>query len=109
METEKFEEWVIMEMFGHIRLAGKVTEATILGGHSLLRLDIPDKDGKFVTQFLGPGSIFRMTPCNEDVARKVASQCQPEPVHRWEMPELIAGHQGSFSGYQNDYNDDESR
>jgi hypothetical protein len=29
--TAKFEEWAIIELFGHTRIAGKVTEATIAG------------------------------------------------------------------------------
>ncbi len=94
METEKFEQWMIIEMFGHIRLAGKATEANILGGHALLRLDIPSKDGKFTTQFIGPSAIFRMTPTTEEIARKVAEQSDPEPIHRWEFPQLQNGPQG---------------
>jgi len=85
LET-KFEEWVILEVFGHRRLAGEATESTILGG-SLLRLDIPTKDG-FITQFIGPSSIFSMTPTTEAIARQVAVNSQPEPVSRWELREL---------------------
>ncbi len=88
MEETKFECWVIIEMFGHIRLAGKASEATILGGHALLRLDIPTKESKFITQFIGPGAIFRMTPTNEEIARKIAEQSEPEPVHLWEFPQI---------------------
>lgn len=83
----KFEEWVIIEVFGHRRLAGKATEAAILGG-ALLRLDIPTKDGRYITQFIGPSSIFSMTPTSEEVARTVAMHNQPEPVNRWELPQL---------------------
>ena len=37
---ETFEEWAVLELMGHRRLAGKVTEATI-GGGAFLRIDIP--------------------------------------------------------------------
>ncbi len=84
--SEKFEEWVIVDLFGHTRLAGKASEATILGGHALLRLEIPAKDGEFVTGFVGPTSIFQMIPVSDDVAHKVATQCEVEPIHRWELP-----------------------
>jgi hypothetical protein len=31
MESEKFESWAIVEIFGHTQIAGKVSEATIAG------------------------------------------------------------------------------
>jgi hypothetical protein len=120
METEvKFTEWVILEVYGHRRLAGKATESNILGG-SLLRLDIPDKEEKFTTQFYGPGAIFSMTPVSEEIARKVAIQNQPEPVHRWEFKQLIEPKSSDFNNddprdgwpntpdnYSNDPDDDD--
>lgn len=91
MEKEIFDEWVIIEVFGHRRLVGHATEATILGG-ALLRLDIPKKEGGFITQFIGPSSIFSMTPTTEAIARAVAINYQPEPVNRWELPQLQGSH-----------------
>ena len=35
-----FEQWAIVEIFGHQRIAGKVTEQTI-GGCSFVRVDVP--------------------------------------------------------------------
>ena len=87
----KFEEWAVIDLFGHRRLAGRVSEAAILGGQ-LLRLDIPLEDGKFLTQFLGPGSIYSMTVVSETVARQVASCNKPEPIHQWEFPQLAEAH-----------------
>jgi hypothetical protein len=90
LETN-FEEWVVIDLFGHKRLAGKATEATILGG-ALLRLDIPTKEGN-VTQFIGPQAIYSMTPVSEVIARDIASQVDAAPVSRWELPQLPqAGH-----------------
>jgi len=91
---EKFEEWAILELMGHRRLAGKVTDASILGG-ALLRIDIPGKDGKFdSTQFYGPAAIYCLTPTTEDIARAMAVNLKPEPVAIWEFPQL--------KGYQAD-------
>lgn len=84
---KKFDQWCILEIFGHRRLAGKVTESTILGG-ALLRIDIPVKDGTFTTQFYGPQAIYCLTPTTEEIARAVAEQSQPSPVYRWESPQL---------------------
>src|SRR5205807_1686045 len=57
-----FEEWALVELFGHSRIVGKVTEATIAGG-AFIRVDVPDKDGNTVfTRFFGPGAIYSMSP-----------------------------------------------
>jgi hypothetical protein len=31
-QTEKFDSWCLIELFGHQRIAGRVTETTIAGG-----------------------------------------------------------------------------
>ena len=40
MKTETFEHWCIVELFGHQRIAGKVSEQTI-GGGAFVRVDVP--------------------------------------------------------------------
>ncbi len=87
-QTEKFDTWAILELMGHRRLAGRVSEATI-GGGDFLRIDIPGKDGQESTQFYSPASVYCITPTTEEIARKTAEYNQPEPVHRWEFPQLI--------------------
>jgi len=82
-----FEQWAILELMGHRRLAGKVTDA-VIGGGAFLRIDIPGKDETQVTQYYSPGSVYCITPTTEEVARAVAEQCQPAPVYRWELPQL---------------------
>jgi hypothetical protein len=85
---EHFEEWAVLELMGHRKLAGKVSETTIFGG-VLLRIDIPSKDGAFTTQFYSPSSIYCLTPTTEAMARAYAVQNQPAPVSRWELPQQL--------------------
>lgn len=83
-DEQIFEEWCVVELFGHQRFAGRVTEARFPAGH--LRLEIPATDGHGpVTQIINPSALYRMTPTTEEIARAVAAQCRPEPVHRWEL------------------------
>lgn len=79
-----FDQWCILELMGHVRLAGRVTEESLFGT-ALGRIDIPNGDG-FTTQYFGGSSVYRITPTTEEVARLVAVGNQPEPVHRWELP-----------------------
>lgn len=83
----KFDEWAILELMGHRKLAGKVTEAAI-GGGSFVRIDMPMNDGSMSTQFYSPGSIYCITPTTEEIARAMAKGYQPEPVNRWELKQL---------------------
>ena len=97
METEKLDTWAILELMGHRRLAGKLTETTIAGG-AFLRIDIPMKDGSISTQFYSPGSIYCITPTTEAIARAVSLSSQPEPVNLWEVPGLALNKGEEFKG-----------
>jgi hypothetical protein len=85
MAGEAFDQWAILELMGHVRMAGRVTEETRFGA-ALGRIDVPGPGDSFTTVYFGGGSIYRLTPTTEEVARAVARGSQPEPVHRWELP-----------------------
>jgi hypothetical protein len=92
---ERFAEWCVLELMGHRRLAGFVTEQQI-GGASFIRIDVPaaagapdakeTERGWVATQFYGASSVYCLTPTTEALARKVAVHYAPAPVNRWELP-----------------------
>jgi hypothetical protein len=84
-ETLTFEQWAILELMGHVKLAGRVTEEEHFGA-KLGRIDIPNGDGGFTTQYFSGGSIYRLTPTTEEIARHIALNNQPKPVQVWELP-----------------------
>lgn len=97
MEQQSFEEWAILELFGHQRLAGLVT-AVNLGGASFVRVDVPDVEKQIgapakLTKFLNPSSIYSITPVTEETARAAAKSCSAAPVTRWDVQELIEASQ----------------
>jgi hypothetical protein len=87
--TDPFEGWVILELMGHRRLAGWLSEQEI-AGEGFLRLDIPKDGGTLLehtaTQFYRPAAVYCITPTTEETARQVAKLAQPTPVRRWELP-----------------------
>lgn len=85
MSEQKFDEWVILELMGHRKLAGRVTEQTI-GSASFIRIDVPGDNGEIATQFYNPSAVYAMTPCSEELARAVAENNAPRPVTRYELP-----------------------
>lgn len=105
-----FQSWAVLELLGHVRTAGLVSEQELFGT-KMGRIDIPTADG-FVTQFFGGSSVYRLTPTTEEIARSVAARNQPAPVHRWELPKPQVEQQEipyyePTEGHNHDTDDDE--
>lgn len=81
---ERFEIWAIVELMGHVKMAGKVCEEERFGT-KMGRIDIPGPGKSFVTQWFSGSSVYRMTPTTEEVARAVARNNAPAPVNTWEL------------------------
>lgn len=93
-ETQtKFEEWCLIEIFGHQRIAGRVTEQQI-GGASFVRVDVPKDSEKAkgwkITRLYNPSAIYSITPTTEETARMVAKSIVAEPVTRWDVQQMVA-------------------
>jgi hypothetical protein len=89
-ETAKqtFEEWALVELFGHQKIVGKVTETSLAGG-AFLRVDVPGFNGeKPFTRFYSPGAVYSISPVSEEIARGLMAQHRNEPVSRFELPQL---------------------
>ena len=86
--TESFQEWAIVDLLGHVRMAGLVSEEEHFGT-KMGRIDIPNVQGGFTTQYFSGSAVYRLTPTTEEIARAVAARSQPEPVHRWELPPAL--------------------
>jgi hypothetical protein len=85
MSDGTFDEWVILELMGHRRLAGRVREVQVAGA-GFLRLDMPATEGHSPqTQYVAPGSVYAMHPTTEEIATAAAANFRPAPVSRWEL------------------------
>jgi hypothetical protein len=84
--ADAFEGWAIVELMGHRRLAGYVTEEEHFGT-AMLRLDVHGADpaAAVVTQLYGGSSVYCLTPTTEDIARKLGERLRPAPVSRYEL------------------------
>lgn len=83
-QQEAFEGWAILELMGHRRLAGMLTEREI-AGHRFLRLDVHDGTDQVVTQFYSPSSVYAITPSTEQICRALGARLRPAPVSRYEI------------------------
>lgn len=82
---EKFDSWAIVELMGHQRIAGRVTEQAVFGT-SLMRIDVPEVPGKpGYTKFYGAAAIYALTPVDEQTARAVVAYLNVEPIRQYEV------------------------
>lgn len=95
--------WAVVKLMGHKQLAGKVSEH-VLGGVVMIRVDVPEtqqaRDAESIatkpgyTKYVGAGSIYALTPCTEEVARRAAHvierYSEPIPVDIRSVPLLPA-------------------
>lgn len=85
-----FEHWALVELFGHQRIAGKVTESEI-GGGKFLRVDVPTVgDRQALTKYYGPSAIYGITPVTEETALALAQRIGAAPVTAWDARSLLA-------------------
>jgi len=91
--VEKFEQWCVVEIMGHKKFAGFVTEHA-LGGASFVRVDVPavlTSKGTTLaafTKLFGASSIYCLSPCTEETARLFAAQLRAESFSEYEAPRL---------------------
>jgi hypothetical protein len=85
---EKFEQWCLVELYGHNRIVGKVTEATI-GGCSFVRVDVPETENqKAFTRYFGNASIYSLNPISKEVADELLKQYALPPVNAFQITRL---------------------
>lgn len=86
-DESKFDQHCLVELFGHQRIAGRVTEQ-VIGGQSFVRVDVPQTQRQpAFTRFFGNGAIYSITPVSESVAQRLADQMWVEPVTVYVLPE----------------------
>jgi hypothetical protein len=90
-DNQTFDQWCIVELFGHVTLSGRVTEQTI-GGCAFIRLDVPEVDGQAAfTKLLGQGAIYSITPVSEEVAQHAIKQIRARPISVYYIPAPSTG------------------
>lgn len=85
MQEQKFEINAVVELFGHNRMAGKVTEQTI-GSASFIRIDVPEttQQPKF-TRLVNPSAIYAINPVTEEVMIAMAEGISSKPIESWDI------------------------
>jgi hypothetical protein len=90
--TPYLQQWAILELFGHQKVAGRVSEYT-LGGVSFVRVDVPEIEAQdhsspmerkrtvhAHTRCFGPAAIYAINWCDEQTALIAATSIIDEPL-----------------------------
>lgn len=102
-QKQAFEQWAIVEIFGHQRIAGKVTEQTI-GGCSFVRVDVPELPERIVddygrkrtlpaisgfTKLYGNAAIYAMSFVDEAIAKATAGSLRVLPIDSYTLSDAL--------------------
>lgn len=83
--------WAIVELMGHQRIAGRVTERSV-AGVMMIQVDVPEvAEWPAFTRLLGGGAIYAINPCDEESARSWArtSMTTASPITSFEGRGLL--------------------
>lgn len=92
-EVKPFEGWAVLEIMGHNKFAGLVSEQTI-AGHGFIRIDVPEveieKGAKLpaFSKIFGAGSIYAISPCTEETAREFVKHYRARAFSEYSIPRL---------------------
>lgn len=67
--SENNESWAVVELMGHVTIAGRITKPGEYGG--LWQVDVPEGES-FRTEFFGSQSVYRVRVVSEEIARAYA-------------------------------------
>lgn len=86
VEKEKFQKYAVVEMMGHRKIVGVVSDSEI-GGSSLLRVDVLNSEGQpDRTEYIGVSSIYCLTIVTEEAAMAAAQSNASKPAWAWDLP-----------------------
>jgi len=94
--AENIDCWAVVEIFGHTKVAGRVTTRKV-GVNVMIQVDVPKNEAEFShSQLFGPAAIFSINPTTETWCRRWAKAIAhpPLPYIPAEPKEIEAGDDG---------------
>ena len=111
--TDAFDTFCIVELFGHQRIAGRVTEQ-VIAGQGFVRVDVPELPAASryqaqpaFTRLYGPNAIYAITPVSEEVALRAAQSMRVVPVNVYIAVPQLEAHNGPEWDDEPDLEDDD--
>ena len=82
--------WGQIELMGHQRIAGHISETNI-AGKGMLRVDVPDEHGNTThTRFYSPEAVYCISPTDRQIAIGLAANIKSQPVTIYDLARLAS-------------------
>lgn len=89
MEESKLNTPAIIELFGHTKMAGVISEH-VIGSTAFIRVEVPKTNNQEAfTRMLNPSAIYALNPCTPEVMLAMANSLNYAPITAWDLPESI--------------------
>ena len=89
---EKFAQWGVIQLMGHVTYAGYIEDITVFGKPQI-KLTVPkvegDKEIPSFIKFISPNSLYDITPVAEEFATKMAAQLRKAPIEDYAHNQVI--------------------
>ena len=92
--------FAVLELFGHARIAGQISEQ-VIGGASFVRVDVPEVLARPLdrettgltiaahTRTFGAAAIYSINWCDEETAKVAAHDIKHEPLRPYSLRDAI--------------------
>jgi hypothetical protein len=95
----------IVELFGHQRIAGRVSEQQ-LGGTNFIRVDVPEVDEQpGFTKLYGASAIYAITPTDEATMIQAVRAFRVVPIEAYRLKTTVLAQLNAGDGYDDDSED----
>jgi hypothetical protein len=93
-ENKPFEQWGAVDVMGHQRYYGLITEK-VIGGTGFIRVDVPgNADRPPFTKLLGSSAIYSISPLDEALTRELAAEARETPIESYRLPKFATAKVG---------------
>jgi hypothetical protein len=107
MEQEQKEQFAVVEMMGHRKIAGAIKQSELAPG-ALIRVDVFGANGEIErTEHVGSSAIYDITICSEQTAKAAAIAHSPQPSFAYDIMKPRSDRQLPM-GFTDAEEDDES-
>lgn len=88
-KKEPLDVWAIVELMGHARIAGHVTERSV-AGQNMLQVNVPATPMRpAFTRLFGGGAIYAITPVDEETCKLHCEAHVDSPVTSFDGQQVI--------------------
>nr|WP_320022063.1 hypothetical protein [uncultured Draconibacterium sp.] len=84
----KFELTGVVELFGHQKIAGTISEHGI-GSSTFVRIDVPEtKSQPKFTRFVNPSAVYAINPTDKETMLYMVENIAAKPIDSWDIQEM---------------------